>query len=93
MNLCTVLLIAAIIVIIGLLYLKFFPRKETHGTPHAGSYIGKVFTLEFPVINGTGILQVDNTTWRIHSPDLPAGSRIKITGVDGMVLLAEPNRG
>lgn len=89
----TVAIVALVIIIIfvAILYLRRHPIKEIQWSPNGESYIGKVFTLEFPVINGTGVLQVDNTTWRIHCVDLPAGARIKIVGVDGLILLAEPN--
>lgn len=53
-------------------------------------YIGRVFTLDEAVINGQGKIRVDDTTWKIHCPDRPAGSRVTVTGVDGVVLRVEP---
>jgi len=91
MTLIAIILLVAILVVVTLIYLKRHPVQELHPTPNGQNYIGKVFTLEFPVINGTGILQVDHTTWRLNCPDLPAGSRVRITGKEGMILLAEPN--
>jgi membrane protein implicated in regulation of membrane protease activity len=49
-------------------------------------YIGRTFTLEQPIVNRTGKLQVDDSTWRITGDDLPAGTRVTVTGVDGVVL-------
>jgi membrane protein implicated in regulation of membrane protease activity len=49
-------------------------------------YIGRTFTLEQPVVNRVGKLQVDDSTWRITGDDLPAGTRVTVTGVDGVVL-------
>lgn len=91
MTAVAIIALVMIIIFIGILYLRRNPVNEIQSSPRGESYIGKVFTLEFPIINGTGILQVDNTTWRIHCVDLPAGARIKIIGIDGLVLLAEPN--
>ena len=53
-------------------------------------YIGRTFTLEQPVVNGVGTLRVDDSTWRIAGDDLPAGTRVTVTGVDGVVLEISP---
>ena len=53
-------------------------------------YIGRTFTLEQPVVNRIGTLQVDDSTWRITGNDLPAGTRVTVTGVDGVVLEITP---
>ncbi len=49
-------------------------------------YIGRTFTLEQPIVNRAGKLRVDDSTWRITGDDLPAGTRVTVTGVDGVVL-------
>ncbi len=54
-------------------------------------YVGRVFTLEKPVINGVGKLRIDDTTWKISSEDLPAGVQVMVTGVDGVILVVEKN--
>lgn len=53
-------------------------------------YDGRVFTLDHPIVNGVGKVEVDDSTWRVKGPDLPAGSRIRVTGVDGVVFVVEP---
>jgi hypothetical protein len=53
-------------------------------------YLGRTFTLEQPVVNGVGTLRVDDSTWRIAGDDLPAGTRVTVTGVDGVVLEISP---
>jgi len=50
-------------------------------------YIGRVFTLEEPIRDGVGKVRVDDSTWKVRGPDAPAGARVEITGVDGVVLL------
>jgi membrane protein implicated in regulation of membrane protease activity len=52
-------------------------------------YVGRTFTLDDPVVNGFGKLRVDDTTWKIAGDDLPAGARVRVTGVDGVVLRVE----
>ncbi|NOR18618.1 MAG: NfeD family protein [Xanthomonadales bacterium] len=52
-------------------------------------YIGRVFTLSDPITNGEGKVTVDDSTWRIKGPDLPAGTTIKVTDVDGVIFTVE----
>ncbi len=56
-------------------------------------YIGREFTLEQPISNGMGKVVVDDSTWRIKGPDLPAGTRVRVRDVDGVVFLIERSRG
>jgi inner membrane protein len=48
--------------------------------------IGRVFTLEKPIIDGTGTVRIDDTIWRVAGPDTPAGSRVKVIAADGASL-------
>jgi membrane protein implicated in regulation of membrane protease activity len=52
-------------------------------------YKGRVFTLDEPIVNGVGKVEVDDSTWRVKGPDLPAGQRVRVTGVDGVVFVVE----
>jgi hypothetical protein len=48
--------------------------------------IGRVFTLEKPIVDGAGTVRVDDTIWRVAGPDTPAGSRVRIVRADGASL-------
>jgi membrane protein implicated in regulation of membrane protease activity len=52
--------------------------------------VGRVFTLEQPIIDGVGTVRIDDTVWRVRGPDGPAGSRVRITAADGASLAVEP---
>ena len=52
-------------------------------------YVGRVFSLGEPITNGVGKVTVDDSTWKVKGPDLPAGTHIKVTGVDGVVFTVE----
>jgi membrane protein implicated in regulation of membrane protease activity len=52
-------------------------------------YVGRVFTLAEPIIDGAGTLRVDDTLWKIAGHDVDAGARVRVTGVNGMVLQVE----
>jgi inner membrane protein len=65
-------------------------RGNRHGSENhpflnrrADALVGRVFTLEKPIIDGSGTVRVDDTVWRVAGPDVPAGSRVKVVSVDG----------
>jgi membrane protein implicated in regulation of membrane protease activity len=49
-------------------------------------YVGRSFTLSQPIINGSGKIHVDDTSWKIHGDDCASGSKVKVIGVDGVIL-------
>jgi hypothetical protein len=49
----------------------------------ADALVGRVFTLERPIIDGAGTVRIDDTIWRVAGPDAPAGSRVRIVRADG----------
>ena len=50
-------------------------------------YTGRVFTLDQAIVNGVGKVEVDDSTWRVKGPDLPIGTRVEVTGVDGVIFV------
>jgi membrane protein implicated in regulation of membrane protease activity len=52
-------------------------------------YVGRIFSLTQPISNGVGKVIVDDSTWKVKGPDLPIGTHIKVTGVDGVVFQVE----
>jgi membrane protein implicated in regulation of membrane protease activity len=52
----------------------------------AEALVGRVFTLEKPIIDGSGTVRIDDTIWRVTGPDTPAGSRVRIVQADGASL-------
>src|SRR3954469_20480295 len=48
--------------------------------------VGRVFTLERPIVDGSGTVQIDDTIWRVAGPDAPARRRVKVVQADGASL-------
>jgi inner membrane protein len=84
-------LFAAVTVTIGRLYLHRHPSETDDPALNrrAERYLGRLFTLETPIVNGRGSVKVDDSVWRAAGPDMPAGRRVKVVGVDGAVLKVE----
>jgi inner membrane protein len=55
----------------------------------ADALVGRVFTLDKPIMDGAGTVRIDDTVWRVRGPDSPAGSRVKIVRADGAHLVVE----
>jgi membrane protein implicated in regulation of membrane protease activity len=52
-------------------------------------YIGRVFTLDAPIVNGIGKIRVDDSTWKIEGADCPAGTKVRVAGIENTVLKVE----
>jgi membrane protein implicated in regulation of membrane protease activity len=55
----------------------------------AEALVGRVFTLEKPIVGGVGTVRVGDTHWRVAGPDCPAGASIKVVRADGADLQVE----
>jgi inner membrane protein len=55
----------------------------------AEALVGRIFTLEKPIVDGSGTIPVGDTVWRITGADIPAGSRVKVVRVEGTALHVE----
>jgi inner membrane protein len=53
------------------------------------AFVGQVFTLDQPIVDGNGTVRVGDTIWRVKGHDAPAGSRVKIVAADGVSLRVE----
>jgi membrane protein implicated in regulation of membrane protease activity len=64
--------------------------ESPHSPYRAGErHIGEVLQLEHAIRNGSGRVKLGQRRWRLRGPDLPAGSRVRVTGVDGSVLIVD----
>lgn len=89
------LLLFAVLAMAAVALVKMYFRQHKIATDQPGlnrrgaQYVGRVFTLESPIVNGIGKLRVDDTTWKIQGADLPAGSHVTVVGVDNTILRVE----
>jgi len=55
--------------------------------------IGHVITLDAPIVNGNGMIEMQGATLRLRGADCEAGEKVRVTGIDGIdreLLLVEP---
>ena len=63
---------------------------DPHLNKRGSRLAGRTFTLEEAIEHGTGRIKVDDSIWRVTGPDAPAGTTVRVTGVDGATLTVEP---
>ena len=67
------------------------PEVRPYLNRRAKALVGRVFTLDKPIVDGVGTIHIDDTIWRVGSgADRPAGSRVRVIRVDGANLVVEP---
>jgi membrane protein implicated in regulation of membrane protease activity len=54
--------------------------------------VGQRIALESAIVAGKGRAKIGDAFWQVRGPDMPAGTRVIITGVDSMILLVEEDR-
>jgi inner membrane protein len=64
-------------------------RTQPFLNRRAEGFVGRVFTLEKPIAEGSGTVRIGDTVWRVRGPDAPAGSRVTVTETDGATLVVE----
>ena len=84
-------LIYGVLALVALgLWLKLRPAERQTDRPllnrRAARYLGREAELAEALSGGTGRIALDDTVWRVTGPDLPAGTRVRVTGADGAVL-------
>ena len=56
-------------------------------------HIGQSLVLEQPILNNAGRIYLGNREWQVRGPNLPIGARVRVTGVDGTILLVDGKAG
>jgi len=73
---------------------RFRPQLADTDQPHLNRrgerYVGRVLTLDEAIVNGVGKVRVDDSTWKVNGADVDAGTRVRVTGVQGTVLQVVP---
>lgn len=72
-------------------YLKRNPLHTDHPALNrrGQALVGRTVTLDEAIRDGHGRIRIDDTRWRIEGEDLPAGTRVQITGAQGSTLKVE----
>lgn len=72
-------------------YFKKYPKTSDHPllNKRGAQYVGRVFTLDAPIVNGRGKIKVDDSIWEVEGKDCAPPDKVKVTGANGVVLVVE----
>jgi membrane protein implicated in regulation of membrane protease activity len=65
---------------------KSVDTKNPFLNKRSDALVGRVCTLDKPIVDGLGTVRIDDTIWRVAGPDTPAGGRVRIVQADGASL-------
>ena len=72
------------------------PNPSANNSPfvdqRADALVGRVCTLEKPIVDGLGTVRIDDTVWRVAGPDAPAGSRVMSVAIDTVTPITGSSR-
>ena len=90
------MMLFAVLSLVSIVGWRMWQRKHPDETDQPSlnrrgeQYIDRIFTLETAIENGFGKVRVGDTLWRAKGNDLAAGTKVKVTAADGIVLVVEP---
>jgi len=91
----TQLMLFAVLSLVSIVGWRMYQRRHPDETDQPSlnrrgeQYIGRVFTLETAIENGFGKVRVGDSPWRVKGEDAAAGTRVRVTAADGIVLVVE----
>jgi len=74
---------------------KFYVKKHPIETDHpllnqrGAQYIGRVFSLYEPIVNGQGKIKVDDSIWKVRGKDCDINAKVKVIAVRSTVFDVE----
>jgi membrane protein implicated in regulation of membrane protease activity len=82
-------------VVAMLWYLKFRERhpekdEQPNLNQRGAQYVGSELVLIEAIEQGSGKARLGDGVWKVTGPELPAGARVRVTGVNGTVLIVVP---
>ncbi|WP_037493720.1 NfeD family protein [Sneathiella glossodoripedis] len=84
-------LFSIVSLLLARMFLKRNPGVEDNFklNQRGAQYVGRTFTLVEAIDNGRGKIHVDDSQWTVSGPELPAGSKVTVTGHDGTLLIVD----
>ena len=76
-------------------YRRWFRLREAQSDQPAlnqrtAQLLGRQVVLDQAIVAGRGRVQIADAFWDVAGPDLPVGTRVRITGSEGMTLVVAP---
>jgi inner membrane protein len=66
------------------------PSDQPGLNQRGSEFVGRNFVLHEAIIGGRGKIRAGDTLWLVTGPELPAGSQVRVSGQDGVLLKVDP---
>lgn len=81
-------------VMASLLIWKKYLRKCASAQPgtlnrRTQGYVGRIFTLETAIVDGTGKVRIGDSVWQVSGEDMPVETKVRVVAADGTLLKVE----
>jgi len=89
------LILFSVLSVVSIAVFRLFLKKHPIETDRpllnqrASQYVGRLFTLEYPIVDGQGRIRVDDSTWKVQGDDCEPGSKVRVVAAEGAVLKVE----
>jgi membrane protein implicated in regulation of membrane protease activity len=86
--------LSVISIIASRVYIKNNPIEsdDSQLNRRGEQHIGKIYTLDTGIQNGSGKVRVGDSLWRVEGPELAAGTRVKVINVNGNSFVVKENK-
>jgi membrane protein implicated in regulation of membrane protease activity len=54
------------------------------------AFVGRVFRLQRPIVDGIGTVTIGDTVWRVAGDDCAAGKQVRVVRAEGTLLIVDP---
>jgi inner membrane protein len=61
---------------------------QPHLNQRLNGFVGRTIVLDQAIINGSGKVRIEDAMWDVDGEDAPVGAKVKLTGVNGLRLVA-----
>ena len=66
------------------------PSDQPGLNQRGSEFFGREFVLHEAIIGGRGKIRAGDTLWLVTGPELPAGSQVRVSGQEGVLLKVDP---
>ncbi|MGH6782916.1 MAG: NfeD family protein [Sphingomonadaceae bacterium] len=83
---------ALIAVYAGRRYMQVYPARSPDPllNDRTARLVGEIVTVIEPIGEGRGRVKVGDGVWNATGPEIPSGTRVRVTGAQGSTLIVEP---
>lgn len=76
-----------------IIWFRFYKGRTPPGLPtlnrRAEQHVGQLLTLDQAIVDGVGSVKIGDSRWRVEGPELPPGTKVRVSEAKGATLVVE----